>query len=336
MVSESEVQEQPSQVPVVRWRVPQRDEDIILDNDTLINLVQECVPLWDSCDPQHVNTSVTRRLWNEVSAALMDGWDNACTRVRKDFLNKVRTRWRSMKDRFNRDVRDEGQVHSGSAARTRTKYRYHRELAFLRLVLATRATWRSTLQPVPGVVLHRTTSDPSQPSDSQEASCRSATQTTGDQEADTAPMQPNIANCGQKGIHAKLAEYVGAQSNTEIIVQLISMELGLQALGRECNSYIPGRRLTHNIPISYLQPIDFNSAQCTFQNKPLMAECITADLVLSFIILLMLQLCYLTEMDLNICMKEDIFVLNTSSLRNIHSNGNLRKLIAMATRAEIN
>ncbi|XP_073420683.1 uncharacterized protein [Dendrobates tinctorius] len=88
-----------------------------------------------------------------------------------------------MKDRFNTDVRAEGQVRSGSAARTRTKYRYHREFAFLRPLLATRATWSSTLQPVPGAVLHRSTSDPSQPSDSQESTCRSATRTAGDQEA---------------------------------------------------------------------------------------------------------------------------------------------------------
>ncbi|XP_073410287.1 uncharacterized protein [Dendrobates tinctorius] len=87
-----------------------------------------------------------------------------------------------MKDCFNRDVHDESQVRSGSAARTRTRYRY-RELAFLRPVLATRDSWSSTLQPVPGAVLHQSALDPSQPSDSQEASCRSATQTTGDQEA---------------------------------------------------------------------------------------------------------------------------------------------------------
>ncbi|XP_073407115.1 uncharacterized protein [Dendrobates tinctorius] len=113
----------------------------------------------------------------------MEGWDSASATVKKAFMNKIRTRWRSMKDRFNTDVRAEGQVRSDSSARTRSKYRYHRALEFLRPVLATKATWSSTLQPVPGAVLHRSTSDPSQPSDSQEASCRSATRTAGDQEA---------------------------------------------------------------------------------------------------------------------------------------------------------
>ncbi|XP_073429915.1 uncharacterized protein [Dendrobates tinctorius] len=113
----------------------------------------------------------------------MDGWDNASPRVRKDFLNKVRTRWRSMKDRFNRDIRQENQVRSGAAARTGTKYRYHRALAFLRPVLASRTTWSSTLQPGPEAVLHQAAPDPSQPSISEEAPCRSAPQSSGDQEA---------------------------------------------------------------------------------------------------------------------------------------------------------
>ncbi|XP_073414076.1 uncharacterized protein [Dendrobates tinctorius] len=98
-------------------------------------------------------------------------------------VNKVRTRWRSMKDRFNRDIRQEKQVRSGAAARTGTKYRYHRALAFLRPVLASRTTWSSTLQPVPEAVLHQAAPDPSQPSISEEAPCRSAPQSSGDQEA---------------------------------------------------------------------------------------------------------------------------------------------------------
>ncbi|XP_077117215.1 uncharacterized protein LOC143773747 [Ranitomeya variabilis] len=129
--------EQRSQGPVGRrQRVSQRDEDRI-DNDLLITLVQERVPLWDSRDPQHAVNSTLRRLWSEVAQALWDGWENAPPRVRNAFMDKVRTRWRSMKDRFNKDLRDENRAASGSGARHRP-YKYHRVLAFLRPVLLMR------------------------------------------------------------------------------------------------------------------------------------------------------------------------------------------------------
>ncbi|XP_073437125.1 uncharacterized protein [Dendrobates tinctorius] len=285
--SEGEEQEQRSQVPVVIRNVPQRDEDVYLDNEQLISLVQERSPLWDSRDRLYKDIVVTRRLWNEVAAALMDGWDSATASSKKAFseyfpalycaavtvvldgtvgfrarhilagnptvssgstvtalsivllhcaavtvvldgtvgfrarcilagnptvssgstvtalsivllhcaavtvvldgtvgfraryilagnptvssgstvtalsivllycaavtvvldgtvfflptVDKVRTRWRSIKDRFNSDVRAEGQVRSGSASRTRTRYRHYHALQFLRPVLATRS-----------------------------------------------------------------------------------------------------------------------------------------------------------------------------------------------------
>ncbi|XP_077111195.1 uncharacterized protein LOC143767059 [Ranitomeya variabilis] len=48
-----------------RQRVPERDEDLI-ENDLLISLVQERVPLWDTWVPQHSDNVTMRRLWNEV------------------------------------------------------------------------------------------------------------------------------------------------------------------------------------------------------------------------------------------------------------------------------
>ncbi|XP_077135439.1 uncharacterized protein LOC143792583 [Ranitomeya variabilis] len=85
-----------------------------------------------------------------------------------------------MKDRFNKDLRQESRLPSGSAARIR-KYKYHRILAFLRPVLARRTTWSSTVGPGSGAVLHQSATDPSQPSSSAAAS-GPATQ-PGDQEA---------------------------------------------------------------------------------------------------------------------------------------------------------
>ncbi|XP_077125579.1 ATP synthase subunit C lysine N-methyltransferase isoform X2 [Ranitomeya variabilis] len=86
------------------WKVPERDEDII-DNDILISLVHARVPLWDTRVPPDSDNMTIRRLWNEEAKAMWDGWDNAPTRVRTAFLLKVKTRWRSMKDRFNKESR---------------------------------------------------------------------------------------------------------------------------------------------------------------------------------------------------------------------------------------
>ncbi|XP_077131648.1 uncharacterized protein LOC143786256 [Ranitomeya variabilis] len=112
---------------------------------------------------------------------MWDGWDNAPNRVRSAFVAKVKTRWRSMKDRCNKDLRQESRVPSGSGARIR-KYKYHRVLAFLRPVLAQRTTWSTTVGPGSGAVLHQTATDPSQPSSSAAASGPATL--TGDQEAD--------------------------------------------------------------------------------------------------------------------------------------------------------
>ncbi|XP_077155830.1 uncharacterized protein LOC143818389 [Ranitomeya variabilis] len=78
-----------------------------------------------------------------------------------------------MKDRFNKDLRQEIQVRSGAAARI-GKYKYHRVLDFLKPVLAPRKTCSSTLEPgsSSGAVPHRTAMDQSQPSTSKAASGR--------------------------------------------------------------------------------------------------------------------------------------------------------------------
>ncbi|XP_077113059.1 uncharacterized protein LOC143768251 [Ranitomeya variabilis] len=111
---------------------------------------------------------------------MWDGWDNVPTRVRNAFVAKVKTRWRSMKYRFNKDLCQESRVPSGSGARIRL-YKYHRVLAFLRPVLAQRTTYSTTVGPSSGAVLHPTATDPSHPSSSAAASGPSTL--TGDQGA---------------------------------------------------------------------------------------------------------------------------------------------------------
>ncbi|XP_077148196.1 uncharacterized protein LOC143808901 [Ranitomeya variabilis] len=150
-------------------QVSQRDHMESIDVDLLISSIQERGPLWDSRDPRHMDQVVSRRLWAEVAKSLWDGFDSASAKDKGTFIKKLRTRWRSMKDRFNKGLRaEEEQSRSGAAAAKSVPYKYSRALQFLRPVLSRRQTHSSTLQRAPPceAELHGSPSDPSQPSHS--------------------------------------------------------------------------------------------------------------------------------------------------------------------------
>ncbi|XP_077112460.1 uncharacterized protein LOC143767824 [Ranitomeya variabilis] len=153
-----------------RRRVSQRDQgDSGIDVDLLITCIQERGPLWDSRDPRHMDQVVLRRLWVEVAKSLWDGFESASSSDKSNFVKKLRTRWRSMKDRFNKGLRnEEEQARSGAAAAKSVPYKYYRALQFLRPVLVRRQTHSSTLERArpSGADLHESPSDPSQPSHS--------------------------------------------------------------------------------------------------------------------------------------------------------------------------
>ncbi|XP_069601411.1 uncharacterized protein [Ranitomeya imitator] len=79
---------------------------------------------------------------------------------------------RSMKDRFKRGLKKEGQIRSGAAASRTSVYKYNRILQFLRPVLDSRETHSSTRETVrpSGAVLREAPSELSQPSHSESRS----------------------------------------------------------------------------------------------------------------------------------------------------------------------
>ncbi|XP_077141744.1 uncharacterized protein LOC143805886 [Ranitomeya variabilis] len=150
-------------------RVSQRDHMESIDVDLLISSIQERGPLWDSRDPRHMDQVVLRRLWIEVAKSLWDGFDSASSTDRSNFVKKLRTRWRSMKDCFNKGIRAaEEKARSGAAASKSVPYKYNRALQFLRPILGRRQTHSSTLERArpSEAELHASPSDPPQPSHS--------------------------------------------------------------------------------------------------------------------------------------------------------------------------
>ncbi|XP_069592517.1 uncharacterized protein [Ranitomeya imitator] len=149
-------------------RVSQRDQGVI-DVELLISSIQERGPLWDSRDSRHMDQVVLRCLWVEVAKSLWEGFDIAPAKDKANFVKRLRIRWRSMKDRFNKGIRaEEERSKSGAAAAKSVPYKYGKALQFLRPVLGRRQTHSSTLERArpAGADLHESPSDPSQPSHS--------------------------------------------------------------------------------------------------------------------------------------------------------------------------
>ncbi|KAM4022141.1 uncharacterized protein ACNLHF_027384 [Anomaloglossus baeobatrachus] len=120
-------------------RAPDSDgeEAGFLNIDLLIDEVREREPLWNMADRRHADTIVTRRLWDEVCHAAVEGWGELNSRGQKKQRDKLQKRWRSIRDRFKKELNQEMQAPSGSGGR-RSKYRYFRALSFLRTTMVCR------------------------------------------------------------------------------------------------------------------------------------------------------------------------------------------------------
>ncbi|KAM4026916.1 uncharacterized protein ACNLHF_022797 [Anomaloglossus baeobatrachus] len=114
--------------------------------DLLIDEVREREPLWNMGDRRHADSVVTRRLWEEVCREVVTGWEDLNPRAQNRAREKVQNRWRSIRDRFKKELNKEMLAPSGSGGRV-SRYKYFRVLAILRTTMACRSTVCSTREP---------------------------------------------------------------------------------------------------------------------------------------------------------------------------------------------
>ncbi|XP_077155696.1 uncharacterized protein LOC143818187 [Ranitomeya variabilis] len=96
---------------------------------------------------RHADTFVTRWLWEEVCRKVLPGWEDLDPRQQTQECERLRKRWRSLRDRFKREFNEEMQAPSDSARRRRTPYKYGRALSFLRESMLQRVTFSSHQAP---------------------------------------------------------------------------------------------------------------------------------------------------------------------------------------------
>ncbi|XP_044125663.1 uncharacterized protein LOC122920312 [Bufo gargarizans] len=115
-----------------------------IDNELLIHLVEERVPLWYHTDRRHADHHLTRSLWMEICGKILPDWDYLSAGQQEDCKMAVMVRWRSIRDRYKKDYNEEVNRPSGSGGTRRQPYRYAAALGFLRRTLELRRTTSST------------------------------------------------------------------------------------------------------------------------------------------------------------------------------------------------
>ncbi|CAK1594876.1 unnamed protein product [Parnassius mnemosyne] len=100
-----------------------------VDNEVLIALVFDKQPLWDKRNKFHSNRHITDKCWKEISLEM------------KLDENKIRKRWKYLRDQFAVELRKIPPSRSGDEAITDCpKWPYFKSLLFLRQVVKARAT----------------------------------------------------------------------------------------------------------------------------------------------------------------------------------------------------
>ncbi|KAG9487059.1 hypothetical protein GDO78_007111 [Eleutherodactylus coqui] len=119
--------------PRVRKKERRRGGDKIPINvHVLIEMVKQSPALWDQADPGHSDRVVTRGIWESIFQALVPEWDEFTRKEKGLHEKQIQTRWRSLRDRFMRELAEERKLPSSSMVPKRKTYAYMESLAFLR------------------------------------------------------------------------------------------------------------------------------------------------------------------------------------------------------------
>ncbi|XP_075706898.1 uncharacterized protein LOC142741375 [Rhinoderma darwinii] len=110
-----------------------------MDVERLILFVQEHPAIWDTRCEEYHNRTVKEDAWELVAKNLFgQEWETGRTRDRTRLVQDIKTRWRSCRDQFRREMGDKGR--SGDGASRKRPYIYTKQLMFLKDIMDMRTT----------------------------------------------------------------------------------------------------------------------------------------------------------------------------------------------------
>ncbi|XP_077106820.1 uncharacterized protein LOC143807224 [Ranitomeya variabilis] len=146
-------------------RIVVDEEPLTIHNETLINLVEANPSIWDQSDSSHHDIVKNRKLWDQIICHFDPRYMEKSTTSKKKIADAVHTRWKSIRDRFVRDYRNNQNAASGSSGKRVTPYVHYDQLLFLQKTLSQRSTICSTAAPRPTEELEPSPVEPTQPED---------------------------------------------------------------------------------------------------------------------------------------------------------------------------
>ncbi|XP_075690322.1 uncharacterized protein LOC142760948 [Rhinoderma darwinii] len=110
-----------------------------MDVERLLVLVQGHPEIWDTRSEAYHNRTAKEDAWEEVAKELFgQEWESGRTRDRSRLVQEIKTRWRSCRDQFRREMGERGR--SGDGASRKRPYMYTQQLMFLKDIMEMRTT----------------------------------------------------------------------------------------------------------------------------------------------------------------------------------------------------
>ncbi|XP_068126165.1 uncharacterized protein [Hyperolius riggenbachi] len=109
--------------------------------EDLIMAVQEYPELYDKSHEKHSDLPHCKLLWERITKQFVDEYDRLAARKQSKEVEKIKTKWRSIRDSFIKELKAEkADQRSGSGASRRTPYCHTPLLRFLRPLVQDRGT----------------------------------------------------------------------------------------------------------------------------------------------------------------------------------------------------
>ncbi|XP_040191378.1 uncharacterized protein LOC120940360 isoform X2 [Rana temporaria] len=124
--------------------IEERGEDSMaardISHEAIIALVHARPELWDPECPGYADRVLKRSKWEEVYKFVTPNWDEMSATDQDNRGKEVYTRWRSLRDRYKKEVNEEKSAERSGAPSTRRRANPHAEaLSFLRRTTEMRA-----------------------------------------------------------------------------------------------------------------------------------------------------------------------------------------------------